>query len=87
MVITGSDKAFAADTLLGATPATAPTIADFSLPVAMMIKESVNRAFESRLHEGLFFERRGIHTDFALADQKEGMGDFVEKRKPVFLGA
>jgi hypothetical protein len=49
----------------------------------MMIKESVNRAFESSLNEGLLFERRVFHSAFALEDQKEGMAAFVEKRKPV----
>ena len=58
--------------------------ADFSLPVVMMIKESVNRAFESSLGEGLLFERRVFHSSFALNDQKEGMAAFVEKRKPSF---
>jgi enoyl-CoA hydratase len=76
-----------ADTLLEETLAAAATIAGFSLPVVMMIKESVNRAFESGLHEGLLFERRTFHSAFALADQKEGMAAFVEKRKPVFRDA
>jgi len=49
-----------------------------------MIKESVNRAFESSLQEGLLFERRGFHAAFALADQKEGMAAFVAKRPPAF---
>ncbi|MNL88401.1 putative enoyl-CoA hydratase echA8 [compost metagenome] len=51
----------------------------------MMIKESVNRAYESPLSEGLLFERRLFHAVFALADQKEGMAAFIEKRKPVFV--
>jgi enoyl-CoA hydratase len=76
-----------ADKLLEETLAAATTIAGFSLPVVMMIKESVNRAFESGLHEGLLFERRTFHSAFALADQKEGMAAFVEKRKPVFRDA
>ena len=76
-----------ADKLLEETLAAAATIAGFSLPVVMMIKESVNRAFESGLHEGLLFERRTFHSAFALADQKEGMAAFVEKRKPVFRDA
>ena len=50
----------------------------------MMIKESVNRAYESGLQEGLLFERRSFHSTFALADQKEGMAAFMEKRKPLF---
>ena len=65
-------------------PAAAAVIAGFSLPVVMMIKESVNRAYESGLQEGLLFERRTFHSAFALADQKEGMAAFVEKRKPTF---
>ena len=63
----------------------ASKIATFSQPVAMMAKEAVNRAFETSLGEGLRFERRLIHSMFALEDQKEGMSAFVEKRKPVFL--
>ena len=70
--------------LLDEALAAAATIADFSLPVVMMIKESVNRAYESSLQEGLLFERRTFHSAFALADQKEGMAAFVEKRKPAF---
>jgi len=80
-------RVVAADKLLEETLAAAATIAGFSLPVVMMIKESVNRAFESGLHEGLLFERRTFHSAFALADQKEGMAAFVEKRKPVFRDA
>ena len=55
-----------------------------SLPVLMMLKESVNRAWEGPLNEGLLFERRSLHATFALSDQKEGMAAFLEKRKPVF---
>ena len=77
-------RIIAADKLLEETLAAATTIAGFSLPIVMMIKESVNRAYESSLQEGLLFERRTFHSAFALADQKEGMAAFVEKRKPVF---
>jgi enoyl-CoA hydratase len=63
---------------------TAETIASMSLPVAMMTKESINRAYETSLAEGIRFERRVFHSQFALADQKEGMAAFVEKRKPGF---
>ena len=76
-----------ADKLLEEAMATAKKIASFSLPVVMMIKESVNRAFESGLQEGLLFERRTFHSAFALADQKEGMKAFVEKRKADFKNA
>ena len=73
-----------ADKLLDEALAAATTIASFSLPVVMMIKESVNRAFESSLNEGLLFERRVFHSAFALDDQKEGMAAFVAKRKAEF---
>ena len=72
------------DKLMDEAMAVADKIAAYSLPVAMMIKESVNRAYESSLTEGILFERRLFHSGFALADQKEGMSAFVEKRKPVF---
>jgi enoyl-CoA hydratase len=62
----------------------AETIASYSLPIAMMAKESVNRAFETPLSEGVRFERRLFHAMFATEDQKEGMNAFVEKRKPRF---
>jgi len=73
-----------AESLLEETLKAAQTIAGYSLPVVMMIKESVNRAFESSLNEGLLFERRVFHAAFTVEDQKEGMAAFVEKRKPVF---
>ncbi|AUN94516.1 enoyl-CoA hydratase [Pseudazoarcus pumilus] len=60
------------------------TMAGYSLPVLMMIKESVNRAFETTLTEGLLFERRSFHAAFGLEDQKEGMNAFLEKRKADF---
>ena len=63
--------------------AVAEKIASYSLPVVMMIKESVNRAYESTLSEGVLFERRLFHAAFALDDQKEGMAAFVGKRKPT----
>lgn len=73
-----------ADRLMEETMTIASTIASYSLPVVMKVKEAVNRAFESSLAEGLHFERREFHSTFALDDQKEGMRAFVEKRKPVF---
>ena len=47
-------------------------------------KESVNRAFESSLSDGVMFERRIFHSLFATHDQKEGMDAFLNKRPPVF---
>jgi len=77
-------RVIAAEQLLDETLKAAQTIAGYSLPVVMMIKESVNRAFESSLNEGLLFERRTFHASFGLHDQREGMAAFVEKRKPTF---
>jgi enoyl-CoA hydratase len=62
----------------------AETIASMSLPSLMIAKESVNRAFETTLAEGMRFERRVFHSLFATADQKEGMAAFVAKRPAKF---
>ncbi|MES2868657.1 MAG: enoyl-CoA hydratase [Pseudomonadota bacterium] len=72
------------DSLLEETLKTANAIAEKSLPATMLVKECVNRAFESSLSEGVRFERRVFHSIFATADQKEGMAAFVEKRAPHF---
>jgi enoyl-CoA hydratase len=77
-------RVVSADKLLDEAIEAATVIAAMSLPIAIMAKESVNRAFESSLHEGILFERRLFHSTFATKDQKEGMAAFVEKRKPVF---
>ena len=63
---------------------TAGKIADMSRPITMLVKEAVNRAYESTLAEGVRFERRLFHSTFATEDQKEGMAAFVEKRQPQF---
>ncbi|TAK44319.1 MAG: enoyl-CoA hydratase [Betaproteobacteria bacterium] len=73
-----------AERLLEEAMAVAAKIASYSIPVTMMAKESVNRAYETTLSEGVHFERRMFHAAFALADQKEGMAAFVQKRKPEF---
>lgn len=62
----------------------AKTISSYSLPVLMMIKESVNQAYEMPLAEGVHFERNLFYATFSLDDQKEGMQAFVEKRAPKF---
>jgi enoyl-CoA hydratase len=73
-----------ADQLLDEAIRTAQKICELSLPSVMMAKESVNRAFETTLSEGVRFERRLFHSLFATEDQKEGMAAFAEKRKPGF---
>ncbi len=77
-------RVVAADKLLDEALAAAETIAGFSLPVVMMIKESINAAYETSLSEGVHLERRLFHSTFATEDQKEGMAAFVEKRAPGF---
>jgi enoyl-CoA hydratase len=62
----------------------AGAIAEKSLPIVMMAKETINRASETTLSEGVRFERRLFHSMFATQDQKEGMAAFSEKRKPQF---
>jgi enoyl-CoA hydratase len=73
-----------ADKLMEDVLATAGKIASMSLPAVMKVKESINAAYETTLTQGLLFERREFHSTFALADQKEGMRAFVDKRKPDF---
>jgi enoyl-CoA hydratase/carnithine racemase len=78
-------RVLATETLLAETLATAKKISEYSLPALMMMKEAVNRAYESPLSEGIWFERRMLHASFALQDQKEGMQAFLEKRAPKFV--
>ena len=73
-----------AEKLLEEALGVAAKIASFSLPATLMAKESVNRAFETSLAEGLKFERRLFHSTFGTADQKEGMAAFAEKRPAKF---
>jgi enoyl-CoA hydratase len=63
------------------------SIYDFSQIAVMAAKESVNRAFESGLSDGVMFERRLFHGLFATADQKEGMDAFMNKRKAGFTNS
>ena len=62
----------------------AETIAGMSLPALMLAKESINRAYETPLAEGVRFERRVFQAMFGTRDQKEGMAAFVAKRRPDF---
>ena len=73
-----------ADLLMTEALKAAQKIAAQSSPAAQMVKEAVNRAYETSLAEGLHFERRLFHAMFATQDQKEGMAAFSEKRKPGF---
>lgn len=77
-------RVFSKEELLEQTLQAAEKIAARSLTANMMLKETINRAFEVNLTEGLRFERRMFHSIFATADQKEGMQAFVEKRQANF---
>jgi enoyl-CoA hydratase len=72
-----------ADLISEATMA-AQKIAEQSVPIVMMTKETINRAYETTLAEGIRFERRVFHAMFATDDQKEGMAAFAENRKAAF---
>jgi enoyl-CoA hydratase len=77
-------RVVALDKLMDEALSTALIICDYSQMAVMSAKESINRAFESSLSDGVMFERRMFHALFATEDQKEGMDAFVNKRKPVF---
>ncbi len=79
-------RVFPADKVMEEALAVAKTIADMPVTVAMAIKDSVNRAYETTLTEGVRYERRYFHAGFGTAAQKEGMSAFLEKRKPNFDG-
>jgi enoyl-CoA hydratase len=72
------------DKLMDETLGAALTISGFSRIAVMAAKESVNKAFEGSLADGVMFERRLFHALFATHDQKEGMAAFVEKRPAQF---
>ena len=75
-------RVYAADVLLVEAMNLAAEIAHMSRPALYMVKEAVNRAYETTLTEGLHFERRLFHSAFAMKDQDEGMRAFLEKRAP-----
>ncbi|EJL87226.1 enoyl-CoA hydratase/carnithine racemase [Herbaspirillum sp. CF444] len=77
-------RVVAADKLMDEALAAAITIADMSQPVVAMVKDSVNRAYESTLSEGIKYERAMFYSCFATEDQTEGMKAFLEKRQPTF---
>jgi enoyl-CoA hydratase len=77
-------RVVALDKLMDEALSAALSICDYSQMAVMSAKESINRAFESSLSDGVMFERRMFHALFATEDQKEGMDAFVNKRKPVF---
>ena len=72
------------DKLMEETLGAALMICGYGQLAVMAAKESVNRAFESGLSDGVMFERRIFHALFSTADQKEGMDAFLNKRAPQF---
>jgi cyclohex-1-ene-1-carboxyl-CoA hydratase len=73
-----------AESLRDESLALAQTLAGYSAPALMAIKESINRAFEASLTEGILFERRQLHSRFASDDAREGMNAFIDKRPADF---
>jgi enoyl-CoA hydratase len=82
-----ASRVVATDKLMEEVLAAAIMICGYGQLATMAAKESVNRAFESGLSDGIMFERRLFHALFATQDQKEGMTAFVEKRKAAFVNA
>jgi enoyl-CoA hydratase len=77
-------RVFPAKDLLVETRKIAAKIAEKSVLTAKVVKECVNRSYETTMREGILFERRVFHALFATEDQKEGMAAFLEKRQPQF---
>ena len=80
-------RVVAPEQLMAEALAAAELICAMGVSSVMMAKESVNRAFDSSLSDGVSFERRLFHSLFATADQKEGMDAFLNKRKPRFTNS
>ncbi|GAB3471033.1 enoyl-CoA hydratase [Massilia terrae] len=79
-------RVFPADKIMEEALKIAESIAAMPVTVAMAIKDSVNRAYETTLTEGVRYERRYFHAAFGTPAQKEGMAAFLEKRPANFEG-
>ncbi|KAL0112720.1 hypothetical protein PUN28_012174 [Cardiocondyla obscurior] len=77
-------KVFPADKVVEEAVKLGEKIASHSPLVVALAKEAVNSAYETTLHQGIQFERRLFHSTFSLADRKEGMAAFLEKRAPNY---
>src|SRR3954470_8406610 len=73
-----------ADQLMTEALAVAEQLCGLGMPSVMLAKDAVNRSFETGLTDGIAYERRLFHSLFGTQDQQEGMGAFLEKRKPAF---
>lgn len=79
-----ASRLFPTEDLMDEVLKVAGTIAGKSLPSVIMAKETVNKAVDLPIHDGVDFEKRSFYSLFSTEDQKEGMAAFVEKRQPVF---
>jgi enoyl-CoA hydratase len=77
-------RVFPADQLIAEALKIAGRIATLSPVAVAMAKDSVNRAFETTLAEGVRYERALFLSLFGTPDQREGMTAFVEKRRANF---
>ncbi|WP_109301319.1 enoyl-CoA hydratase [Aquimarina sp. AU474] len=77
-------KVFPDDRLVNEVLDIAKTISSYSKTTSMVAKETIDRALELSLREGVLYERRAFHSLFATEHQKEGMSAFTEKRAPDF---
>jgi len=89
----GPDKALRAGLVARVVPdvdvlptamAAASQIAGYSRSAARLVRETVMKAEELSLREGVLYERALFHRLFGTFDQREGMAAFIEKRKPDF---
>ncbi|KAH0953372.1 hypothetical protein HN011_004741 [Eciton burchellii] len=77
-------KVFPTDKVVEEAVKLGEKIASHSQLIVAVAKEAVNSAYETTLQQGLQFERRLFHSTFSLADRKEGMSAFLEKRSPKY---
>jgi enoyl-CoA hydratase len=80
------NRAIAPELLMEETEKFAKKLASKPPLSIRLIKESVHKAVDYSLYEGMQYERKNFYLLFASEDQKEGMKAFVEKRKPHFKG-
>ncbi|XP_011502155.1 PREDICTED: probable enoyl-CoA hydratase, mitochondrial isoform X2 [Ceratosolen solmsi marchali] len=77
-------KIFPPEQLISEAIKLAEKIASHSHIALALAKDSVNKAYETTLQQGLDYEKRLFWCTFATSDQKEGMKAFTEKRQPQF---